>query len=181
MADERWVPGAGRRGGALPASRAGLAEVVQSAERFVAAIETRAIALMFKLELTMPELRTVMTIRRLGRANGRQLAAALGLTPAAVVGIGDKLESRGYLRRIADAHDRRITWFELTGEGTAAIKSSPAIGRARSQMKAFLANLTPCEREGFVKVADAFAAALGAALPTDSDRDPDAQDVDRGS
>jgi DNA-binding MarR family transcriptional regulator len=172
MDDERWVPGAGRREGALPASGAGLVAVVQSAERFVAAIETRAIALMFKLELTMPELRTVMTIRRLGRANGRQLAAALGVTPAAVVGIGDKLESRGYLRRIADAHDRRITWFELTDVGTAAVKSSPAIGRARSQMKALVAGLTPCEREGFVKVADAFAAALGSALHTDNEHDP---------
>jgi DNA-binding MarR family transcriptional regulator len=138
--------------------------VVQSAERFAAAIETRAIGLIIKLELTMPELRTVMTVRRLGRANGRQLAAELGLTPAAVVGIGDKLERRGYLRRIPDARDRRITWFELTREGAAALKSTPTITRARSQMKTFLARLTPGEGEGFVKVADAFVVSLGAAI-----------------
>jgi DNA-binding MarR family transcriptional regulator len=172
--DEPRVPGSGARERAVTTAGPELAAVVQSAERFAAANEARAIALMLKLELTMPELRTVMTVRRLGRANGRQLAAALGLTPAAVVGIGDKLESRGYLRRIADAYDRRITWFELTPKGAAALKSSPAIGRARSRMKAFLTSLTPCEREGFVKVADAFAAALESALQPEIDHDASA-------
>jgi DNA-binding MarR family transcriptional regulator len=170
MHDTPQLVGGGAREGAV-ASRGELAALVRSAERFAAAIETRAIVLMLKLELTMPELRTVMTVRRLGRANGRQLAAALGLTPAAVVGIGDKLESRGYLRRVADARDRRITWFELTREGAAALTYSPAIGRARLEVKALLARLTPCEREGFVKVADAFATALDAALRPESEHD----------
>jgi DNA-binding MarR family transcriptional regulator len=170
MDDGPQLVGAGTPIGAV-ASRGQLAGVVQSAERFAAAIETRAIVLLLRLELTMPELRTVMTVRRLGRANGRQLAAALGLTPAAVVGIGDKLESRGYLRRVADARDRRITWFELTPEGAAALTHSPAMGRARLEMKAILASLTPCEREGFVKVADAFATALEVTLQPEVEHD----------
>src|SRR5919204_417742 len=131
-----------------------LRAVLDAAERFAAAIESRAIALMLKLDLSMTQLRAMTAIKRMGRANGRQLAATLGLTPGAVVATCDHLEERGYVRRVADTNDRRVTWFELTDEGRAALKAPPAAALARSRVKALLAGLTATEREGFVKVAD---------------------------
>ena len=53
--------------------------------------------------------------RSCGRRGPGELAAALGVTPAAMVALCDRLESKGYLERVPDAADRRITWFQLTG------------------------------------------------------------------
>jgi DNA-binding MarR family transcriptional regulator len=157
------------------ASTVELVAVVRAAERFAAAIEARAIALMLQLDLTMPQLRAVTTLRRLGRANGRQLAAALILTPGAVVAICDHLEKREYVRRLTDTRDRRITWFELTEQGAAALKAALTIDStiARSRTKALISGLTESEREGFIKIADAFADALGSVLQAET---PDADD-----
>src|SRR5260221_12822987 len=87
------------RASSREASAAELLPVVRAAERFVGAVEARSIALTLKLDLTIPQLRTLMTIRRLERAHGRQLAAVLKVTPGAVVAICDHLEERGYVRR----------------------------------------------------------------------------------
>ena len=140
-----------------------------AAERFASAIEARAITLMLKLDVTMAQLRALTTIRRLGRSNGRRLAATLGLTPGAVVAICDRLEALGYVRRVGDANDRRITWFELTEHGKAALKAPAAAAVARTQTKTLLAGLTEHERAGFVKGANAFADALESVLGTAAD------------
>jgi DNA-binding MarR family transcriptional regulator len=152
------------------ASAAELVSVVRAAERFAGAIEARAIALMLQLDLTMPQLRAVTTLRRIGRANGRQLAAALGVTPGAVVAICDHLEKREYVRRLTDTRDRRITWFELTEQGAAALKAALTIDSttARSRTKALIASLTTSEREGFIKIANAFADALDSVLQAET-------------
>lgn len=142
-----------------------LRQVTGAAERFVAAIEARSIALMLRLDLTLPQLRALVIIHRRGRCNGRQLAASLRLTPGAIVAICDHLERREYIRRVADTADRRITWFELTDQGSAVFDRAPATTIARMRMKAFLAGLSSTEREGFVKVANAFAEALESAFP----------------
>src|SRR5262245_51720328 len=92
--------------------------VLAAAEGFAPAFEARSTAQTLRLDVTMAQLRALATVRRRGRANGRELAAALHLTPGAVVAICDQLEARGYLRRVADPEDRRVTWFVLTDEGT---------------------------------------------------------------
>jgi DNA-binding MarR family transcriptional regulator len=124
---------------------------------------------MLKLDVTMPQLRTLMTIRRLGRAHGRQLAAANKVTPGAVVAICDQLEKRGYVRRVTDIHDRRITWFEVTEHGIAELKATPTSDIARRRTKHVIASLSTSEREGFIKIADAFVDAMALALRDEGD------------
>ena len=153
--------------GRSSAHAADVLPVVRAAERFVAAVEARAVAMLAKLELTMPQLRVLLTLRQRGQANGRQLAAAIGLTPGAVVAICDHLEARGYLRRVVDTHDRRITWFALTEQGVAGL--TPPSTLARSQLKARIASLPQSEREGFIALADAFADALRPVPPATDD------------
>lgn len=43
-----------------------------------------------------------------------ELAASSGLTPGAVTGVIDRLEKRGYARRVPDASDRRRVRVEVT-------------------------------------------------------------------
>ena len=49
---------------------------------------------------------------------GPQMASAIAreikLTPASVTALIDRLEKRGYVRRRADAEDRRRVWVEIT-------------------------------------------------------------------
>jgi MarR family 2-MHQ and catechol resistance regulon transcriptional repressor len=139
-------------------------QVTAAAERFVAASEARSIALMLRLDLSLPQLRALVIIHRRARANGRQLAAGLKLTPGAIVAICDHLERRGYVQRIPDTADRRVTWFELTEQGAGVFHKTPATTIAKIRMKTFLAGLSSAEREGFVKVANAFAEALESTL-----------------
>ena len=146
-----------------------LRQVTRAGERFVAAIEARSMAMMLRLGLTLPQLRALVIIHRRGRTNGRQLAASLRLTPGAIVGICDHLERCDYVRRVVDTADRRVTWFELTDKGTAVFTMTPATTVARTRMKTFLASLSSAERDGFVKIATAFAEALESAVSDDAE------------
>jgi len=47
----------------------------------------------------------------------KQLAASLSCDASNVTGLVDRLESRGLLRRVADADDRRVKVLELTANG----------------------------------------------------------------
>jgi DNA-binding MarR family transcriptional regulator len=69
------------------------------------------------LDLTMAQFRALAVLRRRGRMTGRELAGHLGVTPGTVVPLCDRLEEQGYLRRVPDAADRRLTWLELTPKG----------------------------------------------------------------
>ena len=146
-----------------------LAGVLHAAERFVRAIEARSMALMLKLDVTMPQLRTLLTIRRLRRAHGRQLAAALNVTPGAIVAICDHLERHGYVRRVTDTSDRRITWFEVTDLGRAGLRATPTAEIARSRIKALIAGLSGPERAAFIEIANAFADAIATALELEAE------------
>jgi DNA-binding MarR family transcriptional regulator len=58
--------------------------------------------------------RCLDVIDREGPVAAGRLAAASGLTTAAVTAVIDRLEKAGYARRIGDPHDRRRVLVELT-------------------------------------------------------------------
>ncbi len=144
-----------------------LGDVLAAAERFARAVEARSLALALKLDLTMPQLRALLRIRRLRRAHGRQLAAELKVTPGAIVAICDHLEARGYVRRVTDTADRRITWCEVTERGPDGLRATPTAKLARSRIKALVEGLSGAERVGFIKISEAFVEAIQVALDAD--------------
>lgn len=90
--------------------------------------------------------------------SGRQLAAEMQVSPAAIVSLCDRLERDGYLRRVPDSIDRRVTWFELTAAGDRLLDEILNVGPAR--IAARLSVLTPEERQLLVQVLDKLAASL---------------------
>lgn len=95
---------------------------VESAlRRFGFALAAHASDRLLELNLTIPQLRIIRNVDRLGRASGRQLADVFGVSPAAIVPVCDRLEAMGFLRRVRDTEDRRICWFELTDRGTGTL------------------------------------------------------------
>ena len=96
------------------------------------------------VELTMPQFRALVTIRRWGRQSGRELARRLGVTPGTLVPLIDRLEEQGYVRRVPDLEDRRLTWLELTPKADRLFERLWGMGAVR--IAGAIARLGPDER-----------------------------------
>lgn len=96
------------------------------------------------VELTMPQFRALVTIRRFGRQTGRELAKRLHVTPGTLVPLIDRLEEQGYVRRVPDTEDRRLTWLELTPKADRLFQRLWGMGAVR--MAGAVARLLPAER-----------------------------------
>jgi DNA-binding MarR family transcriptional regulator len=62
--------------------------------------------------------------------NGRpfkELAAAMGCTPATVTGIVDTMEKKGLVARGPNPADRRSLLVNMTGKGQALLKATPGL------------------------------------------------------
>jgi len=72
------------------------------------------------------------------------VATALGVTPRSVTSKVDQAEADGYVRRVADPHDRRARLLELTDAGRRVLDESWAHRVASAQRR--LDRLEPQER-----------------------------------
>jgi DNA-binding MarR family transcriptional regulator len=99
---------------AAPPDSDELRSVMTAFGRQQAAFSDDFLRFLMDVELTMPQFRALATIRRWGRQSGRELARRLGVTPGTLVPLVDRLEEQGYVRRVPDQDDRRLTWLELT-------------------------------------------------------------------
>ena len=70
-----------------------------------------AIAQHFGLSLT--EQNAISVIDRLGPLSAGEIAAHTGLATASVTSLIDRLEAKGFARRVRDAQDRRRVFVEL--------------------------------------------------------------------
>jgi DNA-binding MarR family transcriptional regulator len=96
------------------------------------------------VDLTMPQFRALVMIRRWGRQSGRELARRLHVTPGTLVPLIDRLEEQGYLRRVPDRDDRRLTWLELTPRADRLFERLWGMGAVR--VAGAIARLLPDER-----------------------------------
>jgi DNA-binding MarR family transcriptional regulator len=94
-----------------------LAAVMHAWRRQQAALAAETGRFFSELDITTAQMRVLGQLRRWGKLSGRDLAARLGVAPATVVPLCDRLEELGYLRRIPDHEDRRLTWLELAPAG----------------------------------------------------------------
>ncbi|HXG35756.1 MAG TPA: MarR family transcriptional regulator [Dehalococcoidia bacterium] len=68
-------------------------------------------------DLTMPQLRVLMTLFLDGAQNCGSLAETVGLSLPTLTGILERLSRRGYLERVHDDNDRRKVISKLSPEG----------------------------------------------------------------
>jgi len=75
------------------------------------------------LDLTIAQLKSVVYIYSKGRANFRELARALNVTPSVVTGIVDRLVLQGMAKRkrVSSSVDRRMQWLVVTDKGRAIL------------------------------------------------------------
>jgi DNA-binding MarR family transcriptional regulator len=136
--------------------------VFSTAKRIRAALVADLAPRWLGLNLTMAQVHVLHAVRRLGRVSGRQLAAELGVSPAAVVPVCDRLDQQGYLERVRDGADRRIQWLQLTPAGVEMVDGfsggKARIGRA-------LARLSDADFADLLRSLKAVAEALEADSP----------------
>jgi DNA-binding MarR family transcriptional regulator len=117
------------------------------------------------LELTMAQFRALATVHRSGRLTGRELAGRLRITPGTLVPLIDRLEEQGYLRRVPDLRDRRLTWLEMTPRGERLFERLRGGG---GRVMAAIGRLDPEDRRVLGRLLNQIADHLEAAHPGDA-------------
>jgi DNA-binding MarR family transcriptional regulator len=69
------------------------------------------------VNLTMPQLKVLLTLAVRGGCSGQELNQVLGVSLATITGIVDRLAAQDLVTRREDPHDRRIRRVELTPAG----------------------------------------------------------------
>ena len=76
---------------------------------------------LFSSQLTMPQLKILLLLYRLGDTSGRELAGLLGVSLATLSGMVDRLVAHDLVARNEDPHDRRVRRISLSTTGTEMI------------------------------------------------------------
>lgn len=116
------------------------------------------------VELTMAQFRALATLRRWGRQSGRELARRLRVTPGTLVPLIDRLEEQGYIRRVPDLIDRRLTWIEPTPKADRLFQRLWSLGAARIAVA--ISRLVPKERADLKRLLNRVADQLEAGATT---------------
>jgi MarR family transcriptional regulator, organic hydroperoxide resistance regulator len=134
-----------------------IAQIIEAQRRMNRVIRERTLDSWVKLNLTIPQLKSLFYISRHGKVNLSGLASGIRVTPANVTGIVDRLVEQGLLTRAPDPDDRRVSWLSVTDKGKTLINDLRE-GRAQ-EMRRILDKLTEEElamvAHGFQLVATA--------------------------
>ena len=92
------------------------AELIESVRRSQSASQQMDEAAHRAMGINASDGRCLDVIDRRGRISAGQLAVEAGLTTGAITAVLDRLEARGYVRRVPDPNDRRRILVEVTEE-----------------------------------------------------------------
>jgi DNA-binding MarR family transcriptional regulator len=112
----------------LTGKDAAIARIMEAQRRFQVAIARGPSNPWFSLPVTMPQLKILIALRLNGPAGAHELAQMMGVSPATMTGIVDRLVAAGHVTRREDPKDRRVRRIELTAEGTALMDDMMAAG-----------------------------------------------------
>ncbi len=84
-----------------------------------------------------------------GQCTVRELARRLGVTPAAVSLLVDRMEEHGFVERVRDEDDRRVVWVRLTPNAAAIV--AVMLRAKRTLLETFIDETPAAEREPFVR------------------------------
>lgn len=140
-----------------------LRSIMQAWGRQQHAFSDETMRFFMDVDITMPQFRALVMIRRWGPQSGRELASRLHVTPGTLVPLVDRLEEQGYVRRVPDREDRRLTWIELTPKSDRLFRRLWGMGAGR--IAAAIAQLVPRDRAELRRLLQRVAEHLEAAAP----------------
>ncbi|HEU4952520.1 MAG TPA: MarR family transcriptional regulator [Holophagaceae bacterium] len=105
--------------------------IFQDIRRIVRALELFSKEVDVKFNLTAPQLWALWELGREGPLALKDLSARIQLHPSTVVGVVDRLESKGLVARKPDPEDRRRVRLSLTAAGRALRRKVPHPAQGR--------------------------------------------------
>ena len=103
--------------------RAALARRLEDAQRRLAdVLLAQRLEPLLRTTLTVPQLRALAVLQLDGETSSHRLAEVLGISPATLSGIVDRLEAAGMATRRPDPQDGRVRLVGATPRGAAAVR-----------------------------------------------------------
>lgn len=102
-------------------------EVLTTLRRILRAISLRSKKLVQSYGLTSPQLVVLKEIKRSKELVTGQLAREVSLSQATVTSILDRLEKKGYVKRIRSAQDKRKVLVSLSEQGETVLAKTPSL------------------------------------------------------
>jgi DNA-binding MarR family transcriptional regulator len=100
--------------------------ILQSVRRIAQCVEHHSKQLTATHKITSPQLVALMAIAQLGPSTLKSIGRAIHLSASTVVGIVDRLEEKGLVRRERDTRDRRNVYVTVTAAGQAMVDNAPS-------------------------------------------------------
>lgn len=104
-----------------------IAGVVDDIRRIFQVIGERSRKVEQETGLTGPQLWVVKILRESSPLKVSELARRMYLHPATMVGLLDRLEGKGLVKRTRSEKDRRVVFIDLTGQGRELVEKSPEV------------------------------------------------------
>ena len=95
------------------------------------------------IDLTMVQFKSLVLIINRKNISPSRLARVLGVTPANITGVVERLVKLGLVRRTESPDDRRVLWLEATDEGNRLL--ARVTERIADDMSSILELMTPAE------------------------------------
>jgi DNA-binding MarR family transcriptional regulator len=100
--------------------------VLQVLRQVIRAVNSHSRQLFGQYRITGPQLITLLIVEKYEPVTASAIASNIHLSPSTVVGILDRLESRGLIRRNRNLKDRRLVWISLTEQGKVLVSNAPS-------------------------------------------------------
>ncbi len=106
-----------------------VAEIIDNIRRVFQVVNEQSKRAERETGLTGPQLWAIKTIAQDDSLMVSEIAGRMYLHPATVVGILDRLEARGLVRRVRSSEDRRVVRVELTAAGKSLVRIAPEVAQ----------------------------------------------------
>jgi DNA-binding MarR family transcriptional regulator len=115
---------------------------------------------LFDAHLTMPQLKILLMVAAGGGSSGQELQRFMGVSPATVTGIVDRLVAHDLVTRHEDPHDRRVRRVVLSAHGRETVDRIITAGTERQAR--VLRRMSTDELEVIIRASELLVAAAEA-------------------
>lgn len=112
----------GRRGGDVRYEL----RILQSLRRIMRSVDIYSRKLTLEHGITAPQLICLLTVREMGPMTSTAISNEMHVSPSTLVGILDRLEAKGLVKRERATDDRRRVYITVTPGGVAVAESAPS-------------------------------------------------------
>jgi DNA-binding MarR family transcriptional regulator len=99
--------------------------IIRALRQLTQELDAHSRHLLTGYDITMPQILCLDELSEKGAMTVSVLANAIHLSPSTTVGIIDRLEKKGFVKRTRDVVDRRLVFIEITDQGREFILKTP--------------------------------------------------------